>query len=1214
MDRNTGAFVLHVCSTLGVAFLGASLGAAALPPCTDGSVFGNLTSFYQAVLGDDDHDGTLDPGETPSAYYESMPQAMKDMVHCGADPARTVPDIVLYRQRPESLGGLVRDRAGRVSARVYDHLDPITGRFYVAVVLSGCYTDNVLGKASAHPSDAAYLSSVFWPGDHTHAANEDGARLVGGFRCDGAAGAVAYDYAPAGIELDLLSLAAGSASNDEPEAAAWITAIERPGGPGFPAAMAWRHGTSSWWNMEMRAALADPEVAAAMAPLGAHYWDVEDNSPPGGGDERPTDDDWKSPFDHQSNLFGELGWGSTWFSDRYLWEWQHVYELSFRANACSGTPDDWIVSWNAEHASSPSKPAIEICGLDANQATLTVIKDSVPADPWDKYDFLVSGPTPQGFRLQDPGSNECPGDPLCSSAENTGAWTHPDRVTSAGLIASPDLGGATYRVEELAPDSGFTVGWECKNVAASPPTSTCDPARATFDFDACPAVASTCAAPGSDWADGHISCRQTDPDFAACATDGVSARTDDFELCHGMRAICRFTNQGDHDNQETCLGTATAIGDLRVLGGAVSGVSFTAAAVPGSAAPGSDSIFLASFVPIADQSRWAGTVDHFIQPLPVIENADGNLVPDRSHVCADAEETSCLAWDAAAEILEQSPDASEVASDRRIGTSAAERRVTYTQAAVGDGVPLNVRAFDYSDSDARADEHDLWQGMGLPFLAGDASSEEAARSIARHAIRRTLAQRSVEVTDASTGDRVPLTYVLGDFFHADPVLVAGPSNFSYLANDVEGNGRACNATTRPNRGYRCFFEKERRRRRVLLAPSNDGQVHAFDAGFFRGSVEDGRLVGRFDAGTGREIFAHIPRPMLRHTRDLVALEHAPGIDGQLTVDDVFIDPAHSGTPAANDREWRTVAIGAYRDGGSGLYALDLTHPDPVQSRTVLSFTGEPDLEYVPVAASSAVPACTALERSLQSGCGRPYPMVLWEFADADLGLSWSKVNTGRVRVRLAGEHRASRPIRRGVRGRPRSRRPEPGPASLHGRRRDRQDVVEACRHRRGAERAGGGRHRSGRVHRHPLRGHRRRLPVQGRRGRARRRRRFDRPRGRRQRVVAVSPLRHRWPRDLLSPHRRLRREHRPLRDRVRHRRPVGPVVAVAARTRGPLLPDRRFGVRRRAGHDRGGAAHRVELRADRRRLRCERRELPRDSGRRQSARAGCSSSATTNGW
>ena len=245
------------------------------------------------------------------------------------------------------------------------------------------------------------------------------------------------------------------------------------------------------------------------------YWDAPD-SPPGGGVERPTDNDWKSPFDDPSNLFGELGWGTTWFSDRWLWEWQQVYELSFEASACSGTPDDWIVTVEPDTGSSPSKPQNEICGLDANQATLTVIKDSIPDDPWDKYDFLVSGPTPAGFTLQDPGVNECPEDPLCSGPQGTGAWTRADRVASTSLIASPDLGGAAYRVRELAPRPGYTVGWECKN-AAVPLTATCDPARAAFDFDACSPVAASCAATGSDWADGHISCRQTDDDFATCA-------------------------------------------------------------------------------------------------------------------------------------------------------------------------------------------------------------------------------------------------------------------------------------------------------------------------------------------------------------------------------------------------------------------------------------------------------------------------------------------------------------------------------------------------------------------------------------------------------------------------------------------------------------------------------------------------------------------------
>ena len=706
MDRSTGVFVLRVCSTISLG-LGCGIQAAALPPCTDGSVFGNLTSFYQAVLGDDDHDGILDPGESPTAYYEAMPQSMKDMVDCGADPARAVPDIVLYRQRPESRGGLVRDGAGRIVGRVYDHLDPVTGRFYVAVVLSGCYTDNAFGRAQANATDTAYLSSVFWPGDHTHASSVDGARLAGSLRCESGAGTAVYD-------------------------------IELPEGPSFPAQAAWRHASSSWWNLAMRAALTDPEVAATMSQSGVSYWDLEDNSPPGGADERASDEDWKSPFDDPSNLFGELGWGTTWFSDRWLWEWQHVYELSFQANACSGTPDDWTITWSPDTGTSPSKPRNEICGLDANQATLTVIKDSLPPDPWDKYHFLVSGPTPAGFTLQDPGVNECPEDPLCTGAQSTGAWTHADRVASTSLIASADLGGAAYRVRELTPKSGYTVGWECKN-AAVPLTATCDPARAAFDFDACPPVAATCAAMDSDWADGHISCQQADDDFATCAAHQVSAQTDAFELCRGMRAICRFTNQANPDADEVCLETESAVGDLRVLGGVASEVSFAAAAAPANIPGGSDSIFLASFVPIADQSRWPGTVDHFIQPLPVIENDDGNLVPDRSHFCADADETSCLAWDAAAEILEQAPDSTQVESDRRIGTAPTDRRVTYTQAAVGDAVPRTVRPFDYSDSDARADEHDLWQGLGIAFVAGDASSEDAARSVARHVIRGTLA-------------------------------------------------------------------------------------------------------------------------------------------------------------------------------------------------------------------------------------------------------------------------------------------------------------------------------------------------------------------------------------------------------------------------------------------------------------------------------------------
>src|SRR5262245_18452005 len=165
-------------------------------PCADGIVFGNVTGFYQAVLGDHDHDGRLDSDETPSAYYLSMPEPMRRMVDCGADPARTVPDLFLYRERPADRGGLVRDEQGIAIGRVYGRFDGDTGRYHVALVLSGCYTDNVFASAAAGATDAGYLASVFWPFDHTNAASERSDELLAGFRRSDDTGALLHDYAP----------------------------------------------------------------------------------------------------------------------------------------------------------------------------------------------------------------------------------------------------------------------------------------------------------------------------------------------------------------------------------------------------------------------------------------------------------------------------------------------------------------------------------------------------------------------------------------------------------------------------------------------------------------------------------------------------------------------------------------------------------------------------------------------------------------------------------------------------------------------------------------------------------------------------------------------------------------------------------------------------------------------------------------------------------
>ena len=122
-------------------------------------------------------------------------------------------------------------------------------------------------------------------------------QMVGGFRCNNPSGTAVHDYAPEGIELDLISLAERQLDqrrargrhldHQHREAPQHRTFLRRWPGPTAPRpGGTWRCG----WL-----ALTDPEVAAAMASSGT-YWDLEDNSPPGGGDERPTDGDWKSPF------------------------------------------------------------------------------------------------------------------------------------------------------------------------------------------------------------------------------------------------------------------------------------------------------------------------------------------------------------------------------------------------------------------------------------------------------------------------------------------------------------------------------------------------------------------------------------------------------------------------------------------------------------------------------------------------------------------------------------------------------------------------------------------------------------------------------------------------------------------------------------------------------------------------------------------------------
>ena len=485
--------------------------------------------------------------------------------------------------------------------------------------------------------------------------------------------------------------------------------------------------------------------------------------------------------------------------------------------------------------------------------------------------------------------------------------------------------------------------------------------------------------------------------------------------------------------------------------------SFASAAVPSVQATVEQKIFLTSFVPLNDSSVWSGAVHSFIKPLPTDQ---GTGRPDTGLACNESVHQECHLWNAGERLHTLQYPASGTdfldLDDPRL------RRVFYaTEAAAPGQWPNGLRLFDPISTvagetdEAKAVRHDLWRAFELDF------ANPETEATANGAVLHTLSEKSgtVKQVDSATGAVTSNTieFLLGDVFHSTPLVIGTPANTRYFASDLYGNGAACSATSgTANPGYRCFVQKQRLRRKMLLVGSNDGMLHAFDAGVFRSGGQDAwtgvDLVdevkspnGSFDNGTGHELFAFVPRSVMPTLKKFVATDEQQfTLDGTVTVADVFIDPVRqSGQtaaefPAAAEREWRTVVVGGLREGGRGYYALDISQPDPVVS--------EGPLPFVPVThgetsskTGDSVPRCTKglsveaekggiIKPQSTTGCGPvPFPAVLWEFQDTyfeptsgrrlradeepepvtgdavgnlhgDLAAGWSIPNIGRIRI------------------------------------------------------------------------------------------------------------------------------------------------------------------------------------------------------------------------
>jgi hypothetical protein len=222
------------------------------------------------------------------------------------------------------------------------------------------------------------------------------------------------------------------------------------------------------------------------------------------------------------------------------------------------------------------------------------------------------------------------------------------------------------------------------------------------------------------------------------------------------------------------------------------------------------------------------------------------------------------------------------------------------------------------------------------------------------------------------------SHKLGDIFHSEPTLLDSPKYFQYLAQDLHS--------------YGAFSALNSKRRRVLFVGANDGFLHAFDTGVW--NRDSASFPNTFDLGTGREIFAYAPQGVLAEAPKLITFPPRPQymVDGNIAFADVFIDPAHGGTPLAANRVWKSVVVGTLRQGGPWVYALDVTQPDQIDA--VGNKTPGP---------LDSAPDCLTTGGT----CARDYPTIMWELTDNSvpaMGQTWSKPVVGRIKVVNGGAY------------------------------------------------------------------------------------------------------------------------------------------------------------------------------------------------------------------
>ena len=242
---------------------------------------------------------------------------------------------------------------------------------------------------------------------------------------------------------------------------------------------------------------------------------------------------------------------------------------------------------------------------------------------------------------------------------------------------------------------------------------------------------------------------------------------------------------------------------------------------------------------------------------------------------------------------------------------------TATTLTTGPGIAFRWGSFSTSQKNifkqAKASRFPSWDGTKSEFgralhkyIKGDSTHEVGVNGEASPSGQRAFRDRSQRY--------------LGAVVNSSPQFVGVPSE--RYPNAMEGSANL----------YSTFKAAQSTRTPIVYVGANDGMLHAFDVSVTTTTTTTSAsppvttTAIAANSNSGNEVFAYIPAILTADLPQLAqpAFEFDSLVDATPTVRDVFVDAdgAGSGTVDA----WRTYLVGGLRNGGRGIYALDVTDP------------------------------------------------------------------------------------------------------------------------------------------------------------------------------------------------------------------------------------------------------------------------------------------------